>query len=127
MGLNALNRNDKYNVSAVYYKREHIRTDGTAMCGTHIKVKIEDKRNKSVSQPIQNLMTDSTTMLVSTRNLQEYDKYDELYLMGKRWQIVELQTAYENTEINGLTNPQLLAVHYLALNELGGKPLWIRP
>ena len=40
MGLNALNRNDKYNVSAVYFKREHIRTDGTASCGTHIKVKI---------------------------------------------------------------------------------------
>lgn len=122
MGVNALNRSDKENISCVWYKHVNINsTTGVGTDGKHIKVRLEDKRNKSLSQPIKNLITNQSATIVSTRFNYNYERFDELYFLGARWQVLDQQIDYE---ANALANPQLKTITFLALTQLGGDKLW---
>lgn len=62
--------------------------------------------------------------MVSTRFNYEYGQFDELYILGQRWQILDQQVEYVGEQANALVNPRMLSVTFLAITQLGEKKLW---
>lgn len=121
MGVNTLLRDNKDKVSAVWYERKNINsTTGVATGGKHIKVKVEERLNKGLSQPIRNLITDNNATLLSTRFNYSYGKFDEIYLLGKRWQVLEREVEILS-DTNAIANPLLSTRTYIAVIQLGDK------
>lgn len=126
MGINALNRTHEELFPAIWYSRANIAEDGTASEGKHIKVRMISDRQRSLTQPVSNLITEEKETKVSTRFHYDYQKLDELWFLGKRWLITELANDYANIGgmAIGFATPTLQVNTVLTLKEQGEIKAW---
>lgn len=122
MGVKALDRSGGELVSAIWYKHKNIAADGTVGQGKHIRVRFEQRVSRAISQPIRNLMTDEGAVLISTSFNYKYNKFDELLIAGRRWQVLDAQEDYDgDNQALAILSPKMRFRAYLALSALGDK------
>lgn len=129
--LNALQRKNKQLVTAVWFKRDEIDECGCVLsCGNGgkvINVEFISASEENTTQPIQNLITGETTARVKTRFNYDYERFDELYLLGKRWQITAVRHDYSVAGNSlAMLKPQMNCEVTLNLTQLSGELSWTK-